>query len=202
MPSIRTQISGMRFIVALALFVGAAALYPNVVMAQLTSTTAQTDVSQLLQQFGPLLGLSGTGTGITTTTDTGTTTTQPSTPTTPPTGDGTGPQPTVVSNQFTTTTSGALNGRRPGLMIQRSIAIQNGTATIPGNESDDSSWFERTSNDIALTILDTFSGILDTVGAALGFTDFLNPGGGGGGGGQSTIPNAATSGGGTTTPIQ
>lgn len=166
-----------------------------------TTTTGQPDINQLLQQFGPLLGLGGTTTGITpTTTPTdGTTTTDDTTP--PTDGDGTGPQPTIVTNQFTTTSGGALGARRPGLMIQRAIAVQSGSVELPGNYTSEPGWVGQTIEDIGLTVIDTFSGLIDAFGALLGIGDIFDPDNGGTGGGN-TLPNAATTGGGTTTPIQ
>lgn len=179
-----------------------ALIMSSVVTAQTTTTTTgQPDINQLLQQFGPLLGLGGTTTGVTpTTTPTDGTTTPPTT--TPPTGgDGTGPQPTIVTNQFTTTTGGALGARRPGLMIQRAIAVQSGSVVPSGNYTSEPGWVGQTIEDIGLTVVDTFSGLIDAFGALLGIGDIFDPGNGGTGGGN-TLPNAATTGGGTTTPIQ
>lgn len=160
------------------------------------TTTAQPDLNQLLQQFGPLLGLTGTTTGITTQSDGTGTTTQPATP---PTAEEGGPQPTIVGNQFTTTTGGALLARRPGLMTQRAMAVQSGAVELQGNFVDEPSWFIETRNDITDILFDTANGIVSALNALFAFDNPLTPGGSTGG--TTTIPNAATSGGGTTTPI-
>jgi hypothetical protein len=185
----------LRFVVFMAVaaaIFGAAATSAS---AQIIQQQGATDLNQLLQTFGGLGGLQGllggTGTTTTTTDTTGTTTTttQPS--------DG-GFQPTIVSNQFTTTSSGALNERRPGLMIQHAIAMQNGEAPPSGEVPDDTSFFRDTFNKVLDKTLTTISDALTAFDALLG----LATGSGDGSGLIFPIPNAATSGQGQTNTIE
>ncbi len=181
---------------------GAVALSADLCPGQVFPTTGtQPDINQLLQQFGPLLGLTGTTTGTTTDT-TGTTTTTPTDgTTTPPTDgtDGTGPQPTIITDQFTTVTGGALQARRPGLMIQRAIAVQSGSAMPSGaGPADEPSFFRETFDMIALDFIDMLTNLLSSLNILGSLDGTGSPGTGSG----STIPNAATSGQGTTVPIQ
>ncbi len=179
-------------------FVAASFLMTSVAAAQ-TTDTGSVDVNQLLEQFGPLLGLNDVTSGITTTPDgTGTTTTQPA----PTPGDGTGPQPTIVENQFTTTSGGALQARAPGLMVQRALAVQTGEVTLEGNATSEPGWVGQTLEDIGMAVIETISGIVTSISGLFDFSDIFDPGSGGGSGGGNQLPNGATTGGGTTTPIQ
>jgi hypothetical protein len=193
--------NGMRLGLRMTISAAAIAILCGSVSAQTTDTTTTPDLNQLLQQFGGLFGLGGT-TGITTTpstTDTTTgTTTDTTTGTDTGTGMGTGPQPTIIGNRFTTTTGGALGLRRPGLMIQHSFAVQNGTETIPGDFVDTPSFARATVDEIALNFLDTISSLIQSLNLLGSAGDIFNPGGSGGGVG---FTGAATTGGGTTTPI-
>lgn len=193
--------NGMSLQLRMTISAAAIALLCGSVSAQTTDTTSTTtpDLNQLLQQFGGLFGLGGT-TGITTTPSTTTgTTTDTTTGTTTGTETGTGPQPTIIGNQFTTTTGGALGLRRPGLMIQHSFAVQNGTEMIPGDFVDTPSFARATVDEIALNFLDTISSLIQSLNLLGSAGDIFNPGGSPGGSGGFT--GAATTGGGTTTPI-
>ena len=129
----------------------------------------------------------GTGTG-------GTTTTQPS--------DGTRP-PTIVENQFTTTSTEALQARAPGGWIQAAQGLQTGTTEFSGGNGETEQGFFGETFDLMLdAVFDNINLILTGVDAfvsSLSGNPGVNPGGGG------TVPgltNAATTGQGTQTPIQ
>lgn len=154
------------------------------------------DLTQLLQTFGGLGGLQnllGGTTGTTGTTGTGTT---GQVTTTQPVGDS---QPTIVSNQFTTTSSGALNERAPGLMVKRAIGVQTGDVEIPGEVTEEVSFFRDTFNKVLDQTLGTISDALTAINTLLGTA--VGGGVGNGSGTVGRIPNAATTGQGTSTPI-
>lgn len=187
------------FTIAICLGVSASSLAQTTTPTTPTTTTPTTtpDLNQLIDQFGGFFGLGDTG-GITTTPPT--TGDTPDTPTDPGTGDGmgTGPQPTIVSNQFTTTSGGALNARRPGLMVQYAISVQNGTTMPEGNYVDEPNFFQSVFDEIGLNMIESISGLIQSLNLLGSVGDIFNPGGGTGGVG---FPGAATTGGGTTTPI-
>lgn len=113
-----------------------------------------------------------------------------------------GRQP-VITNQFATTTGGALQARRPGLFIQQGIGVNQGTVSFfDGNVDDSDSFFQETSFLIIESFMNTIMSFLDTINLASAFIDFGTIfGGGNGTAPPATIPNAATAGQGTTTPI-
>ena len=183
---------------AVCLAISASSFAQTTTTPPTTTTPTLTVLNPLIDQFGGFFALGcTTGTGGITTTPT---TTDTGTPTPPPTGDdmGTGPQPTIVGNQFTTTTGGALNARRPGLMIQRSFAIQSGSEMPDGNYVDEPNFAQSVFNEIGLNMIESISGLIQSLNLLGSVGDIFNPGGGTGGGG---FPGAATTGGGTTTPI-
>lgn len=182
---------GILAAVACGVILGAARPASAQVLPQQTG-----DLTQLLQTFGGLGGLQNLLGGTTGTTTTNTTGTTNQVTTTQPVGDS---QPTIVSNQFTTTSSGALNERAPGLMVKRSIAVQTGEVEIPGEVTEEVSFFRDTFNKVLDQTLGTISDALTAINTLLGTA----AGGGVNGGGSTigTIPNAATTGQGTSTPI-
>jgi hypothetical protein len=73
-----------------------------------------------------------------------------------------GRQP-IVENQFTTTSTGSLSERRPGLYVQQGIAAHNGeleylTGDVPDEEL---SFYAGLFNDTMLNVIDMFGGILE-----------------------------------------
>jgi hypothetical protein len=100
-----------------------------------------------------------TGTPTTGTTTTGPTTTDTTTGTTPATSATR--QPTVVTNQFNTTSTGAIGARSPGRMVQQGIAEATGQLTLSGNATPEpDTWFKQTFDQIAQNMLTMFSDIL------------------------------------------
>lgn len=166
-----------------------------------TTTNQQVDLNAILQSLGGIGGLSGligngttggTTTGGTTTggTTTGGTTTDGSTGTT------TG-APSIVGNQFTTTSGGALQDRAPGLFIQQAIGVQNGTVELSGNgPAVEPNFFRDTAQGVFDEILKSINDIITAINTGLGAITGLP-----GSGGTPTIINPATTGTGTTTPI-
>lgn len=167
-------------------------------LAQIVPSTGNgTDIATLLQQFGALFG-SGTGTTTTTDTTTGTTTTtQPSA--------GSGRQP-IVEDQFTTTSGGSLQVRRPGIWIQNAMAVQAGeseflTGDVPAEPDN---FFKSTADTIFMNLIDLFTNILSGLNVFASASSGLPAIGGTttGTGGTTSIPNGTTSGAGTSVPIQ
>ena len=181
--------------------------------AQTATTTNQQQVNlnQVLQALNGLGGLGGLGgligggstTGTNTGTTTGGTTTGGTTTggsTTGGTTGGTEQAPSIVQNQFTTTSTGALHQRAPGLFIRQAIALQNGDLELSGTPAPvEPNFLRDTANQVALAIIDSFQNILDTLNTAIGALGGLSTTGGTG---TSTISNPTTTGAGTTTPIQ
>ena len=112
--------------------------------------------------------------------------------TTAPTG---GRQP-IVQNQFTTTSGGALQLRRPGLYIQQGFAVQNGQGSFPGAPEEEPSWVRQTTDTIALDFINVFTDLFGALNAIIGS---INPSSGS----AAFVPisNAATTGQGTSVPI-
>lgn len=180
--------------------IGVLAVALGILLGMAGSASAQVltqpaDVSQLLQSLGGLGGLQSLLGGTTGTTTTDTTGTTNQVTTTQPAGDS---QPTIVSNQFTTTSSGALNERAPGLMVKRAIGVQTGDVEIPGEVTEEVSFFRDTFNKVLDKTLGTISDALTAINTLL-----ATAAGGGVNGGSTigTIPNAATTGQGISTPI-
>ncbi|HKQ47117.1 MAG TPA: hypothetical protein VJZ71_03485 [Phycisphaerae bacterium] len=168
------------------------ALGVGTALAQVTGTNP--DFFTLLQQFQSLFG---TGTG---------TTTQPSTPTTPPTTSqpGTGErEPTIIDNQFNTTSGASLQARAPGTWIQNAQAVQSGETEFSiGGPGEPDGFIKTTIDTILLEILDSVSTFLTGLDLLTGSGLPGLPGLGGGTGGLTTIPNSTTTGAGTSTPVQ
>jgi hypothetical protein len=120
-------------------------------------------------------------------------------------------QPAIITNQFNTTSGGSLNERRPGLMIQQAIALNQGTDILTGDIPPDDTFFQDTFYMIFEAIIDGVSNFLQTLNLASTFGDFdlpfLDGGLGDGlGNGDSTpdmvtIPNSTTTGQGNTTTV-
>ena len=113
-------------------------------------------------------------------------------------------QPNVITNQFSTTTGGALNARRPGLIIQQGIAAQQGSLEIVGGPMPEDGFLQETMFIIMQSIFDSILGILDTINLAAGLGGLANIFGLDGGGGttqMTTVPNPTTTGQGTMTPV-
>ncbi|MFQ5424229.1 MAG: hypothetical protein ACE5F9_09650 [Phycisphaerae bacterium] len=114
-----------------------------------------------------------------------------------------GRQPTIT-NQFTTTTGGALQARRPGLFVQQGIAEVQGQSTfLTGDIPDQNRFFHDTAVLVFQNILDSIlrfmsnlnlASSLGNLGSLFGTT--------GGTTGLSTIPNSTTTGPGTSVQIQ
>jgi len=113
-------------------------------------------------------------------------------------------QPQLIGNQFTTTTVGSLQNRRPGLMVQQGIAGTLGNIDFPGNEQErQPGFFVETFELIVFEMTDIVSNMIDGLNTLLGISGSLTPPGGGGGtGGITPIDNAVTTGQGTTTMIE
>lgn len=173
-----------------AIFGLVTALGVGTALAQVTGTSP--DIATLLEQFGSLFG-----------TGTGTTTTQPGTPpTTSQPGTGGDREPTVIENQFNTTSSAALQARAPGTWIQNAQAVQSGETDFFTGGVDTSDGFIKTTIDtILLDILDTISTVLTGLDLLTG-SGLPDLGGTPGTGGLTTIPNSTTTGAGTSTPVQ
>lgn len=184
--------------IAFVVAFGVTALSTATASAQ-TTTNQQIDLNAILQSLGGLgnLGdLIGNGTGTTTggTTTGGTTT--GGTTTDGSTGTTTG-APSIVGNQFTTTSGGALQDRAPGLFIQQAIGVQNGSVELSGNgPAVEPNFFRDTAQGVFDEILNSINDIITAINAGLGAITGLP-----GSGGTPTIINPATTGTGTTTPI-
>lgn len=73
----------------------------------------------------------------------------------------------IVTNQFTTTSGGALQQRRPGIWVQNGMAVQAGTLTIPGDaQPEPRSWYLDTLEQIFQAILDELTAFLQTLNLA------------------------------------
>ena len=108
----------------------------------------------------------------------------------------------IVTNQFSTTTSGALHERAPGLYIQQAIAVNQGTASFwDGGPEPEISFFRETFEEMFQMFIDEFSNILTSLDLFISMLSGLPSG--------STSPdtfipisNAATTGQGTTVQIE
>ncbi|MBI5765259.1 MAG: hypothetical protein HZA51_17240 [Planctomycetes bacterium] len=165
--------------------------------------TQQVDLNAILQSLGGLGGLGGligNGTGTTGGTTTGGTTTGGTTTGGTTTGGATGTStsaPSIVGNQFTTTSGGALQARSPGLFIKQAIGVQNGTVELSGEgEAVEPNFFRDTAQGVFDEILKSINDIITAINTGLGVITGLP-----GSGGTPTIINPATTGTGTTTPI-
>ncbi len=84
--------------------------------------------------------------------------------------------PNIIENQFATTTNGSLQARRPGTWIQAGIAGTQGGIVPPGVEPPiEDSFFRETAATVLNSVLDSISGLIDTVsaGISLGFLNNL-----------------------------
>lgn len=196
-----------------SLFVMVILVFAGPAFAQTTTnpTATQPNINQILQALqgiGGLGALGGLG-GLTGQTTTNGITTGGTTPggTTPST---TGGQrtPSIVSNQFTANSAGALSQRRPGLMLQQSIALQNGQLTLPGTPGPtlpfNGNFLQDTLDKVGLAIIGVFRNLLNTANTALGAASGLSSltGTTTSTSSTSTISNPSTTGAGTTTSIQ
>ncbi len=109
----------------------------------------------------------------------------------------------IVTNQFTTTSSGALQARAPGLYTQQAIAIQQGTLfPFDGNVPDNTPWVRETFDLLFLQFVDIIQQMVDTLNLLVNANSLVGGGLGIPGGGLGGIlSNPLTSGGGST-PIQ
>ncbi len=116
----------------------------------------------------------------------------------------TGRQP-VITNQFTTTTGGALQARRPGVTIQQGIGVQQGSVDFfDGGLMPEDGFLQETMFIIMQSIFDSIMGILDTINLAAGLgglADIFGLDGGGGTTQMTTVGNPTTTGQGTMTPV-
>ena len=113
-------------------------------------------------------------------------------------------QPNVITNQFSTTTGGALNARRPGLIIQQGIAAQQGSLPIVGGPPMPEPFLQETLFIIMQSMFDSILAILDTINLAAGLGGLASLFGLDDGGGtmqMTTVPNPTTTGQGTMTPV-
>lgn len=119
-----------------------------------------------------------------------------------------GRQP-IVTNQFNTTTGGALQARRPGLYVQQGIAeTQGNNALLTGDVPVQTSFFHDSAVSIMQSVFDSILNLVNSLGAGapiLVDNIFNSLGGLGGGGGGTmtpmTIPNPTTAGAGTMMTI-
>jgi hypothetical protein len=159
----------------------------------LMPSPAQAQVSNLQDLIQNLLGQTGT-----TSTPTGTTSTSTGqTPTSVPTS---GTRQTIITNQFTSATGGAIASRRPGLWVEQSIAVHQGdTSFFTGVPAEQPNFFKSTFDQIFAQLTTVTQGLLDAINTFVQNT--FKPGGStGGGGGTPFTP--ATTGQGTQNPIQ
>lgn len=108
----------------------------------------------------------------------------------------TGGRQPIIQNQFTTTSGGALQIRRPGLYIQQGIAVQNGQGNFSGVPEEELGWVRETADNIALDFINVFTDLFGMLDTLIGS---INPGSGS----AAFVPisNAATTGQGTSVPI-
>lgn len=108
----------------------------------------------------------------------------------------------IVTNQFTTTSSGALQARAPGLYTQQAIAIQQGTLSpFDGNVPDNTPWVRETFDLLFLQFVDIIQQMVDTLNLLVNANSLVGGGGFPGGGLGGILSNPLTSGSGST-PIQ
>lgn len=111
--------------------------------------------------------------------------------------------PTIISDQFNTTSSQALRDRSPGSWVKQAVAFQKGETSLTfSGTTDDTNFYTDTANQMILASLDLFSTLLTRLNAlfALNNSGLLpsDPGSDSIG----TIPNSTTTGAGEETPIQ
>jgi len=169
----------------------AAALAAGMVLASAAPANAQLGSSSQLQDLLDSFLSGNTTTSSSTTNPRGTTTSVVSGNT----------RQTLITNQFSSTSAGSLQARRPGLWIQQGIAVSNGaTDFFTGVPDEEPNFFRDTFDQMFEETAKVISQILTGINT---FVTSLFNGGGGGGGGSSFVPinNAATSGHGTTHTI-
>jgi len=106
-------------------------------------------------------------------------------------GGTTGGSAPVITDQFNTVTSGALQARRPGLQISASQNVSvDDFDTEPFEE--DTEFVQDTINVLILQIIEVIDGILSTLSLAVGGNPF--GGGGLGGGGLGGLFDSLTGG--------
>jgi hypothetical protein len=129
-----------------------------VVLFTTTQLAAQT-TTQSTTTAGGTTPLPSTVIGQTPTTTTGTTPT--TTGTTGTSAAGATRQPSIVTNQFNTNSTGAIGARSPGKMVEQGLAEATGNLTIPGNATDEPpSFFKATFDMIAQNMLTLFGNVL------------------------------------------
>ncbi len=165
----------------------AVALAAGIILATTTPASAQLGSSSGLQDLLDSFLNGNTTTSSSTTTQSGTTAISGNT------------RQTLITNQFSSTSAGSLQSRRPGLWIQQSIAVHNGSLdSFTGIPEETPNFFRDTFNQLFDETAGIISNILTGINTLV--TSLFN---GGGGGGSSFVPidNAATSGHGTTQTI-
>ncbi|MFQ5429557.1 MAG: hypothetical protein ACE5E1_04525 [Phycisphaerae bacterium] len=117
----------------------------------------------------------------------------------------------IITDQFTTVTSGALQARSPGTFVQQGVAMTTGNLDlIDGNVVDQPSFIRDTIDQIITQIFDMFAQLLQGLNALIPGASGLpglpgglpSAGGATGGGTVPTLNNPLTSGGGGSVPIQ
>lgn len=118
-----------------------------------------------------------------------------------------GRQP-IVTNQFNTTTGGALQSRRPGLYVQQGIASTQGSLSfLTGDVPIEESFIRESAGLIMQSVFDSILGLVNTLSAGASFGIFdgvfntLSGLFGGMPAGPTPIPNPTTAGAGVMTPI-
>jgi len=183
--------------IVLHLFAAALVVLIATSAAQAQISNLQDIIQNLLQTGGQTTTPTQTTTQTPTQTTTGTgSTTEDGMPTTPPTGTRQG----TITNQFTASSAGAIQARRPGLWLQQATAINGGdTSFFTGVPEEQPNFFVDTFNQIFTQMTTVIQGLLDGINTFVQNT--LKPGGTTGtGGGTAFTP--ATTGQGTQNPIQ
>lgn len=114
-----------------------------------------------------------------------------------------GRQP-IITNQFSTTTGGALQARRPGLFIQQGVGVQQGTLDFfDGGVVDTDSFFRETVMLVFQGFMDSITSFLSTINLAADLGGLFGGGTGTGTGTATpgTLTNGTTTGQGTMTPV-
>jgi len=185
--NMRISFFGAGMLLACLLAIGFYAQGSSQAQAQ-SSTQDITGLIQQLQQF------QGTG-------QTGATPTEPQPGTQPGTQPGAtgGSRQPIVENQFSTTTSLALQARQPGNMVQQGLAEVNGGLDVLVGDADPQPGFIfDTFQQIFLSITDALNNLISTLNLGFALGGIGGPGSGDGG---LTFDGAVTSGQGTTTPL-
>jgi len=199
-----------RTVLSLA-FAAAAVGFPGHSPGQTTPTSPapsnpQLDLNAILQALGGLGNFGGFGAGTTGGTTTGGTTTSDTT--TAGTGGGSSggtvnAAPSIVEDQFTTTSTGSIRQRSPGQYVRQAIAMQNGEIDLPGNgPAEEQNFYRDTAQQVILAVIDLFSTTISGLNALFSLNAIDLTPDGTTGGSTATIMNPTTTGAGTTTQLE